>query len=66
MSVPVEVFSVDMNGSSEIIVGVCVDLVVEREMDGVEREEPGSEGQAKDFSEMALSVLSWVIVGRGL
>jgi len=68
-SVPVEVFSVDMNGSSEIIVGVCVDLVeivVAREWDGVGREEPGSEGQAKDLSELGVSVLSWVTIGRGL
>lgn len=60
-SVPVEVFSVDMNGSSEILVGVCVDLVeivVVREWDGVGREEPGSEGQAKGFSELVDSVLS--------
>jgi len=69
VSVPVEVFSVDMNGSSETIVGVCVDLVeivVAREWDGVGREEPGMEGQAKDLSELVLSVLSWVTAGRGL
>ena len=58
VSVPVEVFSVDMNGSSEILVGVCVEIVVVREWDGVGREEPGSEGQAKGFSELADSILS--------
>ena len=69
MSIPVDLFGVDMNGSSGIIVAVCMELVelvvVEREWDGVGCEEPGSEGQPKDSSELVVFVLCWVTIGRG-
>jgi hypothetical protein len=69
VSIPVDLFGVDMNGSSGITVSNCVELVelvvVVRECDGVGREEPGSKGQPKDSSELVVFVLCWVIIGRG-
>jgi hypothetical protein len=59
---------VDINGSSGIFDATRVDVVdmrvTERDWDGVEREESGSEDQAKDFSEPAAFVFSWITKGR--
>ena len=69
VSVPVELLPVDVNGSSGIDVAIrvdCVELFVgTRESDGAEREEPGSEGQVEDPSELPVFVLSGAADGRG-
>ena len=67
---PVELLPTAVNGSSGIVAVTCVDLVelfvVVRGWGGAKRGGSGSEGQAKDFSELPDFVLSWVIDGGGL